>query len=435
MVVVVVGRRRGASGAGALLRPFAHADDRASSSPVCGWRRSLFHRCERTCEMAPAVVLPLDWDAMPSWKQRELALLGISATPEEPPTDFMRLDDDAIISVLSHLLSQSMRAAACACRRTNALMPAARVERSRLLGAFDVDSWRGGASEAARAPAEVAGGHNNLRALPNGKGLVGIGSAATMKAVTQYGWEGSVMAVLKGPTDVVCSVATDGVHIASGDDDGEIHLWLADTHEHIGPLPKEHDATVYGLALRGDLLVSGSADKKVKLWSVSGRACTATLTEHTDDVNSVAIGDEVIASGSDDDTARTWSLGGSASRTLPHPVPVYSVHVDGDVLATGCGDGIVRTWSIASGQLTRELRGHGNAVWAVSLSGSVLVSGGADKRVKVWALGDDAGECVATCEGHSDRVTGVALSASGGFIASLGNGSPPAGELIVWRPA
>ena len=109
---------------------------------------------------------------------------------------------------------------------------------------------------------------------------------------------------------------------------------------------------------------------------------------------------------------------------------MYAVHIDGDTLATGCLDSVVRTWSVASGQLTRELRGHSYAVWAVSLSGSVLVSGGGDARVKVWALGDDAGECVATCEGHSEYVRGVALSASGGFVASVGY----PGELIVWRP-
>ena len=111
-------------------------------------------------------------------------------------------------------------------------------------------------------------------------------------------------------------------------------------------------------------------------------------------------------------------------------------NVDGDTLATGCSDMVVRTWSVASGQLTRELRGHGGAVCAVSLSGSVLVSGGGgDGCVKVWALGDDAGECVATCEGHSRGVRGVALSASGGFVASLAMGIAANGaELTVWRP-
>ena len=50
-------------------------------------------------------------------------------------------------------------------------------------------------------------------------------------------------------------------------------------------------------------------------------------------------------------------------------------------------------------------------------------------------LGDDAGECVATCEGHQGIVTGVAFSASGGFIASLGVNATVQVKLVVWRPA
>ena len=203
-------------------------------------------------------------------------------------------------------------------------------------------------------------------------------------------------------------------------------------------MPKEHSGAVFGLALLDDLLVSGSLDKMVKMWSVSARACRATLREHTLDVIGVAVTEEAIATGSLDKTARIWPRDGGASRfTLLHPDWVFAVHIDGDTLATGCRDRVVRTWSVASGQLTRVLRGHGDSVYAVSLSGSVLVSGGKDERVRVWALGDDAGECVATChhveQGGSNVVPGVALSASGGFVASLGGGE--SGELIVWRPA
>ena len=83
---------------------------------------------------------------------------------------------------------------------------------------------------------------------------------------------------------------------------------------------------------------------------------------------------------------------------------------------------------MASGQLTRELRGHTANVWCVALSGSMVVSGGPDKTVKVWALtGEASAECVATLEGHSAWVRGVVAGA--GWVASQNRG-----ELIVWRP-
>ena len=95
----------------------------------------------------------------------------------------------------------------------------------------------------------------------------------------------------------------------------------------------------------------------------------------------------------------------------------------------------MRTFSVASGQLTRELRGHTGYVACVALSGSMVLSGGWDKTVKVWALtGEASAECVATLEGHSKVVKGVIAGA--GWVASqsapYGGGD---GELIVWRPA
>jgi WD40 repeat protein len=72
----------------------------------------------------------------------------------------------------------------------------------------------------------------------------------------------------------------------------------------------------------------------------------------------------------------------------------------------------------------------------------VLVSGGSDDRtIKVWSLlkDVDASEC-ATLDTHPSHVRSVAISPSGGFIASVINGTGGAvnanpGKLFVWRPA
>ena len=89
------------------------------------------------------------------------------------------------------------------------------------------------------------------------------------------------------------------------------------------------------LALDGNQLVSGSVDEAAKLWSLSARAVTATLAEHTGWVFGVAVSDAAIATGSLDSTARLWSREGGASRhTLAHPFPVCGVAMAGDVLVT-----------------------------------------------------------------------------------------------------
>ena len=250
--------------------------------------------------------------------------------------------------------------------------------------------------------------------------------------MTLYDDNARAVRVLAGPSAEVTCVATDGVHTVCGDDSGGLFAWTAEG-EPVGALPKEHSSRVYGLALRGDLIVSGSYDHTAKLWSLGARACTATLREHTNTVFAVAATGEAIATASADSTARIWPLDGGASRhTLSHPDVVFAVAMAGDRLVTGCGDKVIRVFAVATGRPTRELRGHTSAVRALALSGAMVVSGADGGQVKVWALADEAeAECVATLEhGVGAYVCGVVAGPD--FVASQGYGDT---SLVVWRPA
>jgi len=165
--------------------------------------------------------------------------------------------------------------------------------------------------------------------------------------------------------------------------------------------------------------------------------------EHSARVSCVDVGEEAMATGSGDATVRLWPRDGGASRrTLAHPSPLCAVCMQGDVLATGGVDAVVRVFALSTGQLVRELRGHEGPVQSLALGGSVLVSGGSDDMtIKVWSLLEDvdASEC-ATLDEHPGYVRSVAISPSGGFVASVINGeggrlNGDQGELFVWRPA
>ena len=122
-------------------------------------------------------------------------------------------------------------------------------------------------------------------------------------------------------------------------------------------------------------------------------------------------------------------------------------------------DAVVRVFALSTGLLVRELRGHRRSVQSLALGGSVLVSGGGgsnetdetgggsnetdetgggsnetDTTIKVWPLLEDvdASEC-ATLDTHPSHVRSVAISPSGGFIASVINGE--GAKLFVWTPA
>ena len=233
-----------------------------------------------------------------------------------------------------------------------------------------------------------SGGFNTLSLCSDGVRCIGVGSADSGGAVTVYD-QGHAVQVLTGLTCIVYSVAVGGGFIACGDDEGDIHLWVEATLEALGMLPEEHGSGVFGLAIRGDVLVSGSEDSTAKLWSLRARvhgdaggahcgcvwrlcarASQSVIVRGATSVNSVDLNDEVVMTGSDDRTVRIRSReGGASRRTLHHPHWVNVVAVEGDTLATGCQDGVVRTFSIASGQRTRELRADG-MVRAVALCGS-----------------------------------------------------------------
>lgn len=96
---------------------------------------------------------------------------------------------------------------------------------------------------------------------------------------------------------------------------------------------------------------------------------------------------QTIASGSADKTIKLWSISGKLLKTFPETDQVWSVEIspDGRTLASASNDKTVKLWSI-QGKLLRTLRGHENIVSDVSFSpdGKTLASSGYDGTIKLW---------------------------------------------------
>ena len=204
---------------------------------------------------------------------------------------------------------------------------------------------------------------------------------------------------------------------------------------------------VHGLAIQGDLLLSGegggnkkgSSGGKARLWSLSSLECKAVYAEHSASVLGVALGQSVVISASYDTTARVWRSNPSNEGemgslwTMRHPAAVQSVSVDSGlgIAATCCGDGRACIWSLAKRTCLIKLEHSsiGLPLSCVRLLHGVLVSGG-DETIKVWCLkgrsanGDP--ECIATFS-HGANVKGVGISKNG-FVASAGGNI-----LAVWQ--
>lgn len=162
-----------------------------------------------------------------------------------------------------------------------------------------------------------------------------------------------------------------------------------------------HTRSVFAVCLQGDICVSASYDRTVKVWDLRTAACLRTLEGHSQGVTSVLILGQQVVSSSSDRTIRFWDLEtGSHLRTLTgHMGEVCSISADGQVLVSGSCDRTVRVWDLQSGTERLELTGHQDYIIAVHVKNGLIASASYDTTVRLWRLEDAS--CVRTLAGHT----------------------------------
>lgn len=138
------------------------------------------------------------------------------------------------------------------------------------------------------------------------------------------------------------------------------HSW----HQHLQTL-EGHRKSVQGVAFSHDskLLVSGSLDETVRLWSTNTGECLQIYEDHMDHVKSVDISHDskFVVSGSWDGLIRIWSTHTGERRHIlkGHKRPVYSVAFsqDSKLVISGDGSGVTRIWSANTGKCIHICKG------------------------------------------------------------------------------
>ena len=135
-------------------------------------------------------------------------------------------------------------------------------------------------------------------------------------------------------------------------------------------------------------LVSGSADKTIRIWNLQTGEPLYTINQHLAAVNTLAItaDNQTLISGGADSTIKLWNLHTEELRyTWYQPstaISAIAIHPDGKIIASSSQDGTIKLWHIQTGELLENLSGF--CPLAFSADGKLFISGGKSGTIKIW---------------------------------------------------
>lgn len=213
----------------------------------------------------------------------------------------------------------------------------------------------------------------------------------------------------------------------------------------------QHADAVTGLAVYNNIIYSVSWDKSMKIWRASDLRCLESVKAHEDAVNAVVVSkDGTVYTGSADKRIRVWSKpGGEKTHVLiatlekhKSAINALALNEEGSVLFSGACDRSILVWerehSANHMVVSGALRGHGKAILCLINVRDLLLSGSADRTVRIWKQGVQVSYCcIAVLVGHQKPVKSLAAvtesegSEPNGDV-SVFSGSLD-GEIRVWR--
>jgi hypothetical protein len=179
-------------------------------------------------------------------------------------------------------------------------------------------------------------------------------------------------------------------------------------------------------------ILSGSADKTLKVWDPVIFQCLATLQGHKDKVLTCCqLADGRILSGSADKTLKVWDpVTFQCLATLKghtYPVETCCQLADGRILS-GSGDKTLKVWDPVTFQCLATLQGYTDMVLiCCQLANSRILSGSGDNALKVWD--PVTFQCLATLQEHTSYVNRCCQLADGRILSGSGDNA-----LEVWDP-
>lgn len=280
-----------------------------------------------------------------------------------------------------------------------------------------------------------SGGVNRLVFNASGDRIASIGNDRTLKL-----WNSTNRNLVRTiPLDggTATALAIRGDEALTGHADGMISSWDLASARKRGSYQR-NEAAVWAIVFTGDgtRFATATHDWKIALWDGnSANTPIHVLEGHDNAVQSLAYSTQgsLLVSGGADKTVRLWSLASldqlRSYRGASDFISAVAISPDGKQVAAASLDGSIRVWSTSSSRLKRRYTGHKGAVTSIAFSpdGSRLVSGGADGTVRLWDT--DRRRAVRAFAGHLGKVETVAFAPDGTHAASGGDD----GTIRLWE--
>ena len=223
-----------------------------------------------------------------------------------------------------------------------------------------------------------------------------------------------------GPVETV-AVSPAGRFIAAGGVDGHIRVFDRRTGMTLADVRAHSDAVRSVCFASDDLLISGSADRTLRMWNVRSDRFGVLVTYHLQiaahdgSVNQVAVSPDgrLLGSVSEDGYLKTWRPDGGLMdrvRVSPRPVFALAFSPDGRTIATGDDEGRIKLWNSSNGTPVPFTGGHDRAIRALAWSadGETLVSGGDDQKIRYWDAAH--GRMKSSVQAHDGPVRAITIS-------------------------